>query len=285
MVGMCLCCREILRLSRLTVSRKRCSFWFFYDSFLNVHYIRMETCWYLTTSEHKSSEKVRKYILTVLWHQLLGCAQKSFWKQRAEQMLFFMLCVMQSWFTPYFLVILVLSLDFSSVVTVRAEPPAPPSKAPTLPQRAGLRERQEEDGKHEGDIPNTSVTAVTEPLTPPSLTPPPSPAATQTRKVEAELEKQKVEEEVEVKVEERKRTVNEEPRKKPFWLDDDDLPPIMWDARWTVCMCLHHYHFSDLALMFIQSVLMSLNIWERKRTRVKWLLSTVCLLCCNNDTL
>ncbi|KAM8773407.1 uncharacterized protein AB9X84_016101 isoform 1-T1 [Acanthopagrus schlegelii] len=119
----------------------------------------------------------------------------------------------------------------SSVVTVRAEPPAPPSKAPTLPQRAGLRERQEEDGKHEGDIPNTSVTAVTEPLSPPSLTPPPSPAATQTRKVEAEVEKQKVEEEEEVKVEERKRTVNEEPRKKPFWLDDDDLPPIMMSRR------------------------------------------------------
>lgn len=106
---------------------------------------------------------------------------------------------------------------------MRAEPQAPPSTAPTLPQRAGLRERQEEDGKHEGDIPNTSVTAVAEPLSPPSLTPPPSPAVTQTRKVEAKLEKQKVEEEVE----ERKRSVNEERRKKPFWLDDDDLPPIM----------------------------------------------------------
>lgn len=186
---------------------------------------------------------------------------------------------MQSWLMLYFLVISVLSLDFSSIVTVRAEPQALPSKAPTLPQRAGLRERQEEDGKHEGDIPNTSITAVTEPLSPPSLTPPPSPAVTQTRKVEAELEKQKVEEKVEVKVEERKRSVNEEPRKKPFWLDDDDLPPIMWDACWTVCMCLL------LALIFIQSVFMSLNIWERKWKRVKLLLSTVCLLCCNIDKL
>ncbi|XP_044046325.1 LIM and calponin homology domains-containing protein 1-like isoform X9 [Siniperca chuatsi] len=114
----------------------------------------------------------------------------------------------------------------SSIVTMAAEPQATPSKAPTLTKCAGLRERQEEDGKQEGDmtIPNTSVTDVTEPPSSPSLTPPPSPA---TCEVEAELEKQSVEE----KVEERKRDVNEEPRKKPFWLDDDDLPPMMMSRR------------------------------------------------------
>ncbi|XP_044046317.1 LIM and calponin homology domains-containing protein 1-like isoform X2 [Siniperca chuatsi] len=113
-----------------------------------------------------------------------------------------------------------------SIVTMAAEPQATPSKAPTLTKCAGLRERQEEDGKQEGDmtIPNTSVTDVTEPPSSPSLTPPPSPA---TCEVEAELEKQSVEE----KVEERKRDVNEEPRKKPFWLDDDDLPPMMMSRR------------------------------------------------------
>lgn len=76
-------------------------------------------------------------------------------------------------------------------------------------------------------IPNTPVMDVIEPLSPPSLTPPPSPATAQTCKVEAELEK-KVEKEVEVvEVKEKKRDVNEEPRKKPFWLDDSDLPPMM----------------------------------------------------------
>ncbi|XP_039650157.1 LIM and calponin homology domains-containing protein 1-like isoform X6 [Perca fluviatilis] len=117
----------------------------------------------------------------------------------------------------------------SSMVTVAAEPQAPLSKAPTLPQCAGLRERQEEDRK-EGDM-IISVTDVSEPLSSPSLTPPPSPAAAQTRKVETVLEKQCVEERVEKKVEERKRDVNEQPRKKPFWLDDDDLPPIMMSRR------------------------------------------------------
>ncbi|XP_070768876.1 LIM and calponin homology domains-containing protein 1-like [Enoplosus armatus] len=117
----------------------------------------------------------------------------------------------------------------SSIVTVAAEPQAPPSKAPTLSKCAGLSERQEEDGKQEGGmtIPNTSVTGVTEPLSSPSLTPPPSPATAQTCKVEAEMEKQSVEERAEEKMEKRKRGANEDPQKKPFWLDDDDLPPMM----------------------------------------------------------
>ncbi|XP_070684312.1 LIM and calponin homology domains-containing protein 1-like [Pempheris klunzingeri] len=112
----------------------------------------------------------------------------------------------------------------SSIVTVAAEPQAPPPKAPTLPKRADLRGSKEEDGKHEGDmtVPNTSVTDVSEPLSPP-----PSPAAAQTCKVEAELEKQSVGGRVE---EERKRDVNKEPKKKPFWLDDD-LPPMMMSRR------------------------------------------------------
>ncbi|XP_051241056.1 LIM and calponin homology domains-containing protein 1 isoform X3 [Dicentrarchus labrax] len=120
----------------------------------------------------------------------------------------------------------------SSSVTVAAEPQTLLSKAPTLLKCAGLREKQEEDGKQEGDmkIPNTSVTDVTESLSSPSLTPPPNPAAATTCKVEAELVKQSVVERVEERVEERKRDVNEEPRKKPFWLDDD-LPPMMMSRR------------------------------------------------------
>ncbi|XP_071360602.1 LIM and calponin homology domains-containing protein 1-like isoform X2 [Trachinotus anak] len=123
-----------------------------------------------------------------------------------------------------------------SVVTVAAEPQAPPPTTPTSPKCAAQRERQEEeedDGKQKGEltVPNTSVTDVTEPLSSPSLTPPPSPAAAPIRKVEAELEKQSVEEKNEKREEERKADVNEKPRKKPFWLEDDDLPPIMMSRR------------------------------------------------------
>lgn len=147
-----------------------------------------------------------------------------------------LLSVIQSWFELCTLLILALSLDFSSIVTLQAEPQSPPSKGPSLPMSVVLR--KEEDGK-QGDmtILNTSATDVTKPLSPPSLTPAPTPAAAQTCKVESELEKQRVEERVE-EVEERKRNVNEEPRNKPLWLDDDDLPPMMWDARWTLFACV-----------------------------------------------
>ncbi|KAM6942187.1 uncharacterized protein PEZ65_004097 [Lycodopsis pacificus] len=121
-----------------------------------------------------------------------------------------------------------------SVVNVAAEPQAPLSKAPTLPKCAGLRERRrEEDGKQEGGMttPNSSVTDVSEPLSSPSLTAPSRPATARTCKMEAELEEQSVEERVEEKVEERKKDVNGEPRRKAFWLDDDDLPPIMMSRR------------------------------------------------------
>lgn len=142
-----------------------------------------------------------------------------------------LLTVMPFGFSP---VILVLSLDrcFGSIVTVAAESQASPSKAPRR-MSAGLRERreeeEEEDGKQKGEmtIPNTSVTDVTEPLSSKTITPPPSPATAPTCKEKAELEKRIVEERVEEKVEERKGDVNEQPRKKPFWLEDEDLPPMM----------------------------------------------------------
>uniref|UniRef100_UPI0037E8A751 microtubule-associated protein futsch-like n=1 Tax=Semicossyphus pulcher TaxID=241346 RepID=UPI0037E8A751 len=127
----------------------------------------------------------------------------------------------------YLLVILALSLDFSSIVTVAAEPLAPSSKAPTLPKHAGLREKQEEDKKQEGAFSNSSVTDVTEPLSAPLLTPPPSPASAAAAAMTCKVEAVSVQERVEEKVEEKKREVNEEPRKKPSWLDDDDLPPMM----------------------------------------------------------
>ncbi|XP_056264886.1 LIM and calponin homology domains-containing protein 1-like isoform X11 [Pseudoliparis swirei] len=125
-------------------------------------------------------------------------------------------------------------LATESVVAMVAEPQALLSKAPTLPKCAGPRERQAEGGKQEGGVatPQSSVTGVTEPLSSPSLTPPPlRPAAARACKVEAELGNQGVEERVEETVEEREKDVNREPRRKPFWLDDDDLPPIMMSRR------------------------------------------------------
>ncbi|XP_044203208.1 LIM and calponin homology domains-containing protein 1-like isoform X7 [Thunnus albacares] len=123
-----------------------------------------------------------------------------------------------------------------SIVTVAAESQASPSKAPRR-MSAGLRERreeeEEEDGKQKGEmtIPNTSVTDVTEPLSSKTITPPPSPATAPTCKEKAEVEKRIVEERVEEKVEERKGDVNEQPHKKPFWLEDEDLPPMMMSRR------------------------------------------------------
>lgn len=127
------------------------------------------------------------------------------------------------------LVILALSLGFSSIVTVAA-PQASPPEALAPPESAGPRARRGEDGEQKGSMtaPNTAVTDVTgPPLSPPSLSPPATSAAVQTCRPEAQLEKQHNEERVEEEVEERLRIVNEEPRKKPFWLDDDDLPPMM----------------------------------------------------------
>ncbi|XP_019215615.1 LIM and calponin homology domains-containing protein 1 isoform X8 [Oreochromis niloticus] len=124
-----------------------------------------------------------------------------------------------------------------SIVAVAAEPQALPSKAPTSPTFAVLRERREEkEEKQESGgamVPNTSATVIAEPLFSPSLTPAPSPAPAQVCSVKSGLEKQKVEERVEetAEVEERKKDVNVKPRKKPFWLEDDELPPMMMSRR------------------------------------------------------
>ncbi|XP_035813898.2 LIM and calponin homology domains-containing protein 1-like isoform X4 [Amphiprion ocellaris] len=137
----------------------------------------------------------------------------------------------------------------SGIVAVAAEPQTSdlPSKPPTSPTCAWLRGRQEEEEEQEKDdmkIPSTTDTVVGEPVSFPSLVCPPSPpppppppaavaaaaaAAAQICRVEAELEKQEVEEKVEV--EEKKMDVNEKPQKKPFWLEDDELPPIMMSRR------------------------------------------------------
>lgn len=98
-----------------------------------------------------------------------------------------------------------------------AEPQAPPSGAPTLPK--------EEDATHEGGMttPHCYVTDVTEPPSSPPLNPPSRPAPARICKVAAEPERPSVQE----RVEGRMKDVNGEPRRKAFWLDDDDLPPIM----------------------------------------------------------
>lgn len=131
------------------------------------------------------------------------------------------------------LVILDLSLDFSSIVTLAAKSHSPPTKPSTSPGCAGLTERQAEVVEKHGvmKIHDASVSDVIEPLSSPLLPPPPSPAAP-TCKVEAELDTQGVEKEMEEKVEDR--DGDEQPRMKPFWLVDDELPPMMWDASWTL---------------------------------------------------
>ncbi|XP_041641242.1 LIM and calponin homology domains-containing protein 1-like isoform X2 [Cheilinus undulatus] len=122
-----------------------------------------------------------------------------------------------------------------SIVTLAAEPQTPSSKAQILPKRAGLREKQlEEERKQEGANFKTSVTEDSESLCAPLRPLPPSPAAAapQACKAEAEMEQKRVEERVEEKMEKKESNLNEEWRKKPFWLDDDDdLPPMMMSRR------------------------------------------------------
>lgn len=144
--------------------------------------------------------------------------------QRADQLL----PVIQSQCELCFLLILALSLRFSSVVSMQAEAQPLPPKDPSLQLSAGPRKRQEEDGKQRDlTTHHTPVTDVTKPLSPASLPCAAAPPAAQTPKVEAELEKQGAEERVEEEVEVGERNVNVEPRKKPLWMDDDDLPPMM----------------------------------------------------------
>ncbi|XP_072240966.1 LIM and calponin homology domains-containing protein 1-like isoform X4 [Leuresthes tenuis] len=119
----------------------------------------------------------------------------------------------------------------SSIVTMAAEHPAPPSKDPISLACQGLKKRQEDEGREKGDmmmIPDTTVRGVSEHLSSPSLTPPPGPAPTQICREEEELETQRVEERAEV--EERERDENEKPQQKPFWLKDE-LPPMMVSRR------------------------------------------------------
>lgn len=128
---------------------------------------------------------------------------------------------------PKLLLISVLSFNFSIVASMQAERQPPSSKLPFLPASVYLSKRQEEDElPRDVTSPKTSVSSVPL-LSPPSHTPPLSPAATRTCNVEAELDKQGAEERMEEMVEERRTNVKEEPRKMPFWLNDDDLPPMM----------------------------------------------------------
>lgn len=140
-------------------------------------------------------------------------------------------CVTRSLIVLKFLIFLILSLNFSVIPSVQAAPPPPSSKLPILPVSVELNKRQDEDRQQRDmTISNTSVSNVP-PLSPPSHTPSISPAATSTCSMAAKLDKQRPEEKVVERVgnmvEERKINMEEEPRKKPFWLDDDDLPPMM----------------------------------------------------------
>ncbi|KAM4583826.1 uncharacterized protein PAE49_003641 isoform 3-T3 [Odontesthes bonariensis] len=117
----------------------------------------------------------------------------------------------------------------SSIVTMAAEHPALPSKAPISPTCQGLKKRQEDEEREKGHmmmIPNTTVSGVSEPPSSPSLTPPPGPAPTQICREDEELERQRVEEKDEVE----ERDENEKPQQKPFWLEDE-LPPMMVSRR------------------------------------------------------
>ncbi|XP_055363139.1 LIM and calponin homology domains-containing protein 1 isoform X2 [Betta splendens] len=121
-----------------------------------------------------------------------------------------------------------------STVTVAAEPQSPSSKAPNSSRCEGQTgERAVVGGKQEGDvkIPKEPVT-VAEPPSPSPLPPSLSPAVP-VCKVEADLERQRSEDKVEECVEERKRDVNEQAAKKPFWLLEDELPPMMMSRRVT----------------------------------------------------
>lgn len=69
-----------------------------------------------------------------------------------------------------------------------------------------------------------------EPLSSPASLPSaaPAPPSAQTCKVDSVVENRGVDEGVEVEEEEeRQSNVNVEPRKTSFWMDDDDLPPMM----------------------------------------------------------
>lgn len=106
-----------------------------------------------------------------------------------------------------------------------AKPQAPPSEE--LPKKCKGLELDDTKQKEDMPTPNTSVTDVALPLSSPSITPLPSCAIAQTCKEVAESERQSLKDTVEEKVEERKRDVDDQTQKKLFWLEKDDLPPMM----------------------------------------------------------
>lgn len=106
-----------------------------------------------------------------------------------------------------------------------AKPPGQPSKE--LPRKCAVLE--ENDVKHTEDVstPNTNVTDVTLPSSP-SIPLPPSCDSAQTCKQEAVLEKLSEKATAEEGKEEKKVDWKErKPQKKPFWVEDDELPPMM----------------------------------------------------------
>ncbi|KAM9769117.1 LIM and calponin homology domains-containing protein 1a isoform 5-T5 [Menidia menidia] len=135
----------------------------------------------------------------------------------------------------------------SSIVTMAAEHQALPSKAPVSPTCPGLKKRQQDEEREKGDammVHNPTVSSVSEPPSPPSLTPPPSPAPSRVCREEVNLERQGVEERVQV--EEKERDDNEKPQKKPFWLEDE-LPPIMVSRRVAFLIDNESVSMSDIA--------------------------------------
>ncbi|KAM9769114.1 LIM and calponin homology domains-containing protein 1a isoform 2-T2 [Menidia menidia] len=138
-------------------------------------------------------------------------------------------------------------MDRDSIVTMAAEHQALPSKAPVSPTCPGLKKRQQDEEREKGDammVHNPTVSSVSEPPSPPSLTPPPSPAPSRVCREEVNLERQGVEERVQV--EEKERDDNEKPQKKPFWLEDE-LPPIMVSRRVAFLIDNESVSMSDIA--------------------------------------
>lgn len=121
------------------------------------------------------------------------------------------------------MLILALSLRSSAVVSVQAEA----RLLPSLPPSAGLRKQQQQEMKEEPkeDEKPTELITFSSPATLPAANA--APPAAQTCKMQPEVEKHRVVEGVEEVEEDRPRNVNVELRKAPFWVDDDDLPPMM----------------------------------------------------------
>ncbi|XP_075890764.1 uncharacterized protein LOC142893754 isoform X4 [Nelusetta ayraudi] len=121
----------------------------------------------------------------------------------------------------------------SAVVSVQAEP----RPLPSLPPSAGLRKQQQEEEMEDGKQRDLTTLNPPKSLSSPASLPSAAaaPPAAQTCKVESVVEKLGGEEgegeEEEEEEEDRQRNVNVEPRKTPFWMDDDDLPPMMMSRR------------------------------------------------------